>query len=167
MRTLRILSYLFSLFQFILVLKLIEIVRGDPIPTNKSSIISLSSQEISGSGERDSRHFFIAQNAQKKRKLKPWLTSSESPTTDYPYIEDDYNSTEETDVNNSTRLNRMDIFDRNSTKTHINNTMTASHEESARLCPVRFFFWKFCPLDIPFVRLLFPKEIIDEYIDSR
>lgn len=33
----------------------------------------------------------------------------------------------------------------------------------ARLCPVRFYAWEFCPLDMPIIQLFFPKKMRDVY----
>jgi len=152
MKTTRILSLLFSLCQFLLFLKFVELVQGDIILHSEGSING------SNNSNREQRHFFVAPRV-KERKFKPWLSSTSTEKSNNNTQEDSYVDSDGTITFNKTQSDRIDLL----ADDNLNNSTSSSESSSGRLCPVRFFFWKFCPLDIPFVRLLFPKEMIDAH----
>ncbi|OXA46467.1 uncharacterized protein LOC110856226 [Folsomia candida] len=80
MRVLKICSLLFSLGQFLLVLKLIELVRGNPTPPSNLQIQENIPQQNDATG----RSFFLAPSKVKQKKYKLWGTTTtvETPTTD-------------------------------------------------------------------------------------
>jgi hypothetical protein len=162
MRLLKICSLLFSLGQFLLILKLIELVRGNPVSfNNQENELHPQLQQ-----EEEERSFFLAPSKVKQKNYKRWGDGSNTTTeniitaTDIDRLgienDEEYYQFEppSSELNSTSKSN-------NSIITKIQANTDSSGEE--RLCPVRFFFWTFCPLDIPFVRLLFSKELMDNY----
>lgn len=155
MRVLKICSLLFSLGQFLLVLKLIELVRGNPTPPSNLQIQENIPQQNDATG----RSFFLAPSKVKQKKYKLWGTTTtvETPTTD---LVDRFGLENEEEYQFESVKNSSDL-----SPLRKNGTIVPTVE--GRLCPVRFFFFTFCPLDIPFARLLFSKELMDDYYKSQ
>lgn len=145
MRTARVFYLLLSVLQFIFFLKLVEYVRGEEVQNSQASHFL---PEAADQGEY--RGLFMAPNMQQKKLRK--FNSTKSQT-------DNLNSSSTT-------------TEKKAGETELNNnnqpiTKREQYEhEIARLCPVRFFFWYLCPLDMPFLKEFFPKEMRDIYQES-
>lgn len=147
MRTSRVFYLFLSVVQFIFFLKLVEYVRGEEIPT---AGISDAGSIQNNPTEKDDlpRGMFIAPNIKRKKQRTDLGKSSNNTESDVPG--NSSGRIDEAEVNNST-LKRRNQYEK----------------EVARLCPVRFFFWTFCPLDMPFFRLFFPEEMRAIYHESQ
>ncbi len=158
MRTRKIFGLLIPLLQLLLVLKLIEYVRGypypysnipNPVPVSEggnkvsyvNSVTFLPPAADLGDGDESSgRSNFVTVFPKHKKKLRPyWTTTEESPILEQ-VIRYDMNGTE---------IERTNITRRVS---------TSNKKNPSPLCPVRFFFWHFCPYDIPILNMFFPKD---------
>lgn len=116
-------------------------------------IIPDSTVKVKGDNEDLSSARFLPAFQQRKKKNKKkyhsyWTSTEEPPQTTLITVEEeviDYNE-------NGTEIKRENV-----TKIFIQK----KKEQKVQLCPVRFFFWEFCPLDIPLVNLFFPKELYE------
>jgi len=136
MKPCKIIGLLLSVLQFLLFLKLIEFVRGDPNQSSNLQVVEIPQT-------RAERHIFAPQNRKKWRKLSRQNINNETDTATILSTEG---------LGNTTILHsRMDELTNTSSEKPVKPNSLRE-----RACPVRIFIWEFCPLDIPFVRLLFP-----------
>jgi len=157
MRTRKIFGLLIPLFQLILVLKLIELVRGEPVDpvtyvTSKlaAAISQTGDHYTPNPGYSASPRFLdgIRRHPKAQRKITRvpyWTTSSTLPPVTLMEQIISYDS-------NGTEIDRRNVSRR-----------IESPEGEKPSCPtvIRFFFWKFCAPNIPFLKMLFPPEFAD------
>ncbi|CAL8094489.1 unnamed protein product [Orchesella dallaii] len=150
--------------KFILFLKLIEFVRGEELQSSLTHLDKVAEENTAVNDTKSNpidngRGLFIAPRI-KRKKLRLWNGENANLSKS-----DGNSKIENVPLSNSKESKGEDKIVET-----LFETKDEGNHPNGRLCPVRLFFWHFCPLDIPYVRLLFPKSMRDahqQYLKER